>query len=197
VTESILVAPEHFSTSAAPPGPEPPHPGEFRRYRRFVSWFILTFILIGGSYMVLSVAVTIYRRQHAVPLGSPIGALATQADAESCYDELSDVVEGLRKYLENSHTLMAHTDPAEVQNWAEAGSYWRGQWKAVGERCGFDRRRALKNWDEMAVVHEELRETEARYTNEIARFGKDLAPRLDRLRVRLARIGERLSLPHE
>jgi hypothetical protein len=197
VTESILVAPEHLSTSAAPPGIEPPHPGEFRRYRRFVSWFILTFILIGGSYMVLSVAVTIYRRQHAVPLGSPIGALATKGDAESCYDELSDVVEGLDKYLENSHRLMAHTDPAEVQNWAEAGSYWRGQWKAVGERCGFERRRALKNWDEMAVVHEELHETEASYTNEIARFGKDLAPRLDRLRVRLARIGERLSLPHE
>jgi hypothetical protein len=162
-----------------------------------VSWFILAFIVLGGSYMVLSVAVTIYRRQHAVPLGSRIGAQATQQDAESCFDELSDVVAGLGKYLENSHTLMADTDPAEVQSWAEAGSYWRGQWRAVGDRCGFEHRRGIKPWEEMAVLHEELRETEASYTKEISLFGKDLAPRLGRLRERLARVGERLALPHE
>ncbi|MES1206567.1 MAG: hypothetical protein ABUS79_11585 [Pseudomonadota bacterium] len=179
------------------PGTGAPPAGEFRRHRKFVSWFIFTFVLVGGSYMLLSVAVTIYRRQHAVPLGSPVGVRATTADAESCHDELSDVTEGLWKYLENSHTLMAHTDPAEVQNWAEAGTYWRGQWKAVGERCGFERRRGLKHWEEMAVLHEELRETEASYTKEISRFGKELAPRLGRLRERLDRIGERLALPHE
>jgi hypothetical protein len=185
------------SKAANPRAVEPPPPGEFRRYRKFVSWFILTFILCGGSYLLLSVSVTLYRRQHAVLLGSPVGALATKEDADSCYDELSDVVEGLFKYLEYSHTLMAHTDPGQVQDWAEAGSYWRGQWKAVGERCGFERRRGAKNWEEMAVLHEELRETEASYTQEISRFGKDLAPRLGRMRERLARIGERLSLPHE
>jgi len=162
-----------------------------------VSWFILTFVSVGSAYMLVSVAVTIYRRQHAVPLGSPVGVLATRADVESCYDELSDAVEGLQKYLENSHALLAHTDPSEIQRWAEAGSYWRGQWKAVGERCGFSHRRGAKNWEEMAVLHEELHETEASYTKEISRFGKDLAPRLDRLRARLARIGERLSVPHD
>jgi hypothetical protein len=171
--------------------------GEFRRYRRFVSWFILTFVLVGSAYMLLSVSVTIYRRQHAVPLGLPVGARPTRADAASCYDELSDVVEGLQKYLENSHSLLAHYDADEVQRWAEAGSYWRGQWKAVGGRCGFDRRPGEKDWEEMTVLHEELRDTEASYTKEILRFGKDLAPRLDRLRERLARIGERLSGPRE
>lgn len=181
----------------AGPDAEAPLPGEFRHYRKFVSWFILAFIFLGSSYMLVSVGVTIYRRQHAVPLGSPVGALATKEDAESCFDELSDVVEGLLKYLENSHTLMAQPNSSEIQNWAEAGSYWRGQWKAVGERCGFERRRGAKNWEEMAVLHEELRETEAGYTKEISLFGKDLAPRLGRLRERLARIGARLALPHE
>jgi hypothetical protein len=147
--------------------------------------------------MLLSVAVTIYRRQHAVPLGSRVGVTATKEDAASCFDELSDVVEGLLKVLENSHTLMAQPSSGEIQDWAEAGGYWRGQWKAVGARCGFDRRRGEKNWEEMAVLHEELRETEAGYTKEISHFGKELAPRLGRLRERLARIGERLSLPHE
>lgn len=188
---------EDLSQRSPETGADPPAAGEFRRYRKFVSWFILAFIFVGGSYMLFSVTVTIYRRQHAVPLGSPVGAQATRQDADSCYDELSDVVEGLRKYLENSHRLMADTDPVEVQDWAEAGSYWRGQWKAVGERCGFERRRGAKNWEEMAVLHEELRETEAGYTREISRFGKDLAPRLGRLRERLARVGERLSLSQE
>ena len=45
----------------------------------------------------------------------------------------------------------------------------------------------------MQVLHEELRDTEAEYTKEIKRFGKELAPRLDRLRERLDRIGARLS----
>ncbi len=188
---------EDLPKGVAHSGSEPPLPGEFRRYRKFVSWFILAFVFVGSSYMLLSVAVTIYRRQHAVLLGMPVGLLATKEDAESCFDELSDVVEGLLKYLENSHTLMADTKPDEVQSWAEAGSYWRGQWKAVGERCGFERRRGAKNWEEMAVLHEELRETEAGYTKEISLFGKELAPRLGRLRERLARIGERLAMPHE
>lgn len=182
--------------AAGRPGGEASTPGEFRRYRRFVSWFILTFVLLGGSYMLVSVVVTIYRRQHAVPLGSPVGENATRADAEGCFDELSDVVEGLRKYLDNSHTLLDPNNAAEVQGWAEAGTYWRNQWKAVGERCGFERRRGAKNWEEMAVLHEELRETEASYTKEIIRFGKELAPRLGRLRERLTRIGERLADPH-
>jgi hypothetical protein len=171
--------------------------GEFRRYRRFVSWFVLTIIFVGSAYMLVSVAITLYRRQHAVPLGEPIGASPTRADAASCYDELSDVVEGLQKYLENSHSLLGHYDADEVQRWAEAGSYWRGQWKAVGQRCRFEHHRGDKVWEEMPVLHEELRETEASYTKEIQRFGKDLAPRLDRLRARLQRIGARLSMPAE
>jgi hypothetical protein len=166
---------------------------EFRRYRRFVSWFILVFVLVGSAYMLVSVAVTIWRRYRAVPLGSPVGAQATRADVESCYDELADVVDGLRKYLDNSHNLMAHYDTDEAQRWFDAGAYWRGQWKAVGERCGFEHRRGNKDWEEMATLHQELHDTEASFTKEVLRFGKEIAPRLDRLRDRLARVGNNLS----
>ena len=168
-------------------------PGECRRSLRFVSWFILIFILLGSGYLLVSVGVTLYRRQHAVPLGNPVGSNPTRADAASCYDELADVVEGLKKYLENSHSLLGHYDSDEVQRWADAGSYWRGQWKAVGQRCRFESHHGEKDWEEMAVLHDELRETEASYTREIQTFGKDLAPRLDRLRARLERIGARLA----
>src|SRR4051812_41752339 len=164
-------------TNAASPEPSVPA-GDFRRYRRFVSWFVLTFVFLGSAYMLVSVAVTLYRRNHAVPLGSPVGAQATRAEADGCYDELSDVVEGLQKHLESSRALLVHYDTEEdqrneVQRWADAGSYWRGQWKAIGDRCRFELHRGEKNWAEMGVVHDELHETEAAYTKEILYFGKE------------------------
>ena len=114
------VSTEQLSKRSSAGAETPPPPGEFRRYRRFVSWFILAFVFVGSTYMLLSVAMTIYRRQHAVPMGNRIGATATQRDAESCFDELSDVVEGLLKYLENSHTLLEPSSSTEVQAWAIA-----------------------------------------------------------------------------
>jgi len=158
-----------------------------------VSWFVLTFVILGSTYLLISVAVTIYRQRHAVLLGSPIGASPSAADVESCYDELSDVVDGLKKRLELSNQLLGQYDADEVQRWAEAGGYWLGTWRAVGLRCGFDQRRGLGgSWEEMAVLHDELLETEKSYTKKILSFGKEEAPRMDRLRHRLERIGERL-----
>jgi hypothetical protein len=171
-------------------------PGEFRPYRRFVSWFILTFVSLGTTYMLISVGVTIYRRQHAVPTGSPIGATASWADLESCHEELSDVADGLEKHLENFHHLVAHYDADEAQRWAEDQSFWLGQWRAAGERCRFEQHRAGelgKEWEQLGTVHAELRETEAAYTKELTRFGRDQAPRLDRIRASLDNVGERLE----
>jgi hypothetical protein len=168
-------------------------PGEFRRYRRFVSWLVLGFVSLGSVFMLTSVGVTIYRRRHAVLLGSPVGSPATVADAQSCFDELSDVVDGLQKHLENTHRLLGHYDVAEIQRWAEAGGYWRGQWEAVGRRCRFERRRGLASWEEMFVLHERLRATEASFTKEILRFVKEQGPKLDQLRERLQHIGQDLS----
>jgi len=171
-------------------------PTEFRRYRRFVSWFVFTFVLLGTAYMLVSVAVTISRRYQAVPLGSPVGMQATRADVESCYDELSDVVEGLQKYLDNSSTLMAHYDAAEAQRWASDRDFWLGQWKASGARCQYTAPRHgphAKEWEQLAIIHTDLRDTEASYTKELIRFGQAEAPRLDLLRERLESVGRRIA----
>ena len=182
-----------MSSDSSPPSPAP---GEFRPYRRFVWLFILTFVTLGSIYMLVSVGVTIYRRQHAVPTGLPVGTSASDDEIESCHEELSDVADGLEKHLENFHHLVAHYDPAEAQRWSEDQSFWLGQWKAAGQRCHFEVRhpgRLAKEWDHLGVVHEELRETEASYTKELLRFGHDQAPRLDRIRKSLDEIGARLS----
>jgi hypothetical protein len=176
--------------------PAPQTPGEFRPYRRFVSLFILTFVTLGSIYMLVSVGVTIYRRQNAVLSGSPVGAIASDAEIESCHEELSDVADGLEKHLENFHHLVAHYDAVEAQRWAEDQSFWLGQWRAAGDRCHFQERRTgrfSKEWEHLGVVHTDLRETEAAYTQQLLRFGHDQAPRLDRIRKSLDEIGARLS----
>jgi hypothetical protein len=146
--------------------------------------------------MLVSVGVTIYRRQNAVPTGSPVGTIASDAEIEGCHEELSDVADGLEKHLENFHHLVAHYDAAEAQRWSEDQSFWLGQWQAAGRRCHFQARRTgrfAKEWEQLAVVHEDLRETEAGYTRELLRFGHEQAPRLDRIRKSLGEIGARLS----
>lgn len=175
----------------------PPAPGEYRRYRRFVSWFILTFVSLGCAYLLTSVAVTIYRRRNAVPSGAPVGESATAADLLGCQEELTDVAHGLERHLENFH-LVAHYEADEAQRWESDRRFWLGQWKAADERCHFAATRPgkfTKEWEQLAVIHAELRETEASYSKELLRFGKDQAPRLDRIRERLDRVGAKLGNP--
>ena len=49
-------------------------PPEYRRYRRFLSWFVLSFVSIGSLYLLVSVGVTISRRRNAEPWGAPVTA---------------------------------------------------------------------------------------------------------------------------
>ena len=172
-----------------------PAPGEFRPYRRFVSWFILTFVTLGCTYLLISVAVTIYRRRNAVPSGAPVGTVATAADLETCHEELRGVTQGLASHLDNFQ-LIAHYDANEAQRWAEDRAFWLGQWKAADERCHFAAARPgkfTKEWEQLAAIHAELHETEASYNKELLRFGQVQAPRLDRIKERLDRVGHMLG----
>jgi hypothetical protein len=171
-------------------------PGEFRRYRRFVSWFILSFVSVGCIYLLISVAVTIYRRRNGVPSGEPVGAFASAAELESCHEELKDVAQGLERHLENFQHLVAHYDSAEAQRWSEDRSFWLGQWKGADQRCHFSAPRAgkfVKEWEQLSVIHAELRETEASYHKELLHFSKNQAPQMDRIRERLERVGKNLG----
>jgi hypothetical protein len=169
-------------------------PGEYRRYRRFLSWLVLCFITLGSGYLLVSVGVTIYRRRRAEPAAAPVGA--STADLESCTEELIDVEQGLEQHLDNFNHLVAHYDAAEAQRWAEDRDFWLGQWRAAGARCQYtDPRRGplAKDWEQLAVIHTDLRDTEASYTKELIRFGKNEAPRLDLLRERLESVGRRIG----
>jgi hypothetical protein len=173
-----------------------PAPGEFRPYRRFVSWFVLSFVSLGAAYLLLSVGLTIYRRRHAVPTGAPVGVVASPADLESCAEELTDVEQGLERHLENFRGLFDHYDHDEAQRWAEDRAFWLAQWKAAGDHCRFGEPRTgplAKEWDALGVVHTDLRETEDSYTRELLRFGQNQAPRLDHIRERLETVNRRIG----
>ncbi|HEY5088697.1 MAG TPA: hypothetical protein VIK30_01940 [Polyangia bacterium] len=169
-------------------------PGEYRRYRRFLSWLVLCFISLGSIYLLVSVGVTIYRRRHAEPLGAPVGA--STDDLESCAEELTDVEQGLERHLDNFSHLVAHYDADEAQRWAEDRDFWLGQWRAAGNRCQYTDPRhgpLAKEWEQLAVIHTDLRDTEQSYTKELIRFGKNEAPQLDLLRERLESVGRRIG----
>ena len=171
-------------------------PPEFRRYRRFLSWFLLAFISLGSAYLLGSVGLTIYRRRYAVPTGAPVGMPATPADLESCAEELADVQLGLERHLENFHRLLARYSPAGAQDWDENRGFWLGHWKAAGDRCRFSQPHpgpAQKEWDELAGIHLQLAETEIGYTKELLRFGRVQAPRLAQIRKRLELVNSRIG----
>jgi hypothetical protein len=44
----------------------------------------------------------------------------------------------------------------------------------------------------MTIAYQELGNIQTTYSQELLRFGKDLAPRLDRLKKRLDQLGEKL-----
>jgi hypothetical protein len=169
---------------------------EFRPYRRFVSLLALGIIFVGSSYLLISVGVTIYRQRHAVASGAPVSAPISGSDLRGCQQELSDVAESLQKHLENSHYVLGGYEPREAQRWSDEGTYWRNQWKLLGERCHLDRPApagAPKVLDEMVGAYRDLEETAVVYTKELLRFGREQAPRLDRVRQRIDRIGKRLE----
>jgi hypothetical protein len=169
-------------------------PPEYRRYRRFLSGLVLTFVSLGSAYLLVSVGVTIYRRRNAVPLGAPVGASA--ADLESCAEELNDVEQALERHLDNFDHLVAHYDAEEAQRWDEDRAFWNGQWQAAGSRCRYGDPRPgplSKQWEQLAVIHGELRETEQSFGKELIRFGQTEAPRLDRIRERLTTVGRQIG----
>jgi len=171
-------------------------PPEFRRYRRFLSWFVLGFVSLGSVYMLVSVGVSIYRRRNAVPAGAPVSSPATPADLQGCLEEVGVVEQALERHLENFHNLLAHYDTDEAQRWAESESFWLGQWKAAGERCRFTQRHQgplAKSWEELRVIYDELKNTEATYTKELQGFARHQAPRLDQMRERLKAVGQRIG----
>jgi hypothetical protein len=177
---------------------QPASPPEFRSYRRFVSWFVLSFIVVGSVYLLTSVGVSIYRRRHVVTSPDRVSAQVTDAEIRSCFDELDDVRQGLAKHLENFHHLLASYDRAEVQRWDDEGNSWRQGWKALGQRCRFNelpQTHLRRQLEQMTGVYLALGDTYDLHTRAVKRFGTDLAPRMDDINDRMKKIGERLNQP--
>lgn len=157
---------------------------------------MLSFVTIGSIYLLVSVGVSIYRSRHVVPTGAKISAQITDAELRSCFADLDDLRQALEKHLESFHHLLAGYEAAEAQRWAEEGTNWEAQWRVLGERCRFDEIRRTphrKELEEMVAAYVDLAQTRDIYTRAFKRFGTDQAPRLERIRKRMQKIGERIA----
>jgi hypothetical protein len=171
-------------------------PAEFRPYRRFVSWFVLSFIVVGSVYLLTSVGVSIYRRRHVVARPDKVSAQITDDEIRGCFEELDDVRQVLAKHLENFHHLLASYDRAEVQRWDDEGSSWRQSWRALGQRCRFNELPPTplrKELEQMTGVYVALGDTYDLHTRAVKRFATELWPRMNDIRDRMKKIGERLN----
>jgi hypothetical protein len=191
-----LSNPSPSTNSSSPPSgrnqPEPPAQ-EFRTYRRFLATAVLGFIVLGSSYLLASVGVGIYRERHPMSRGEPVSTLVTHDELLECWQELSELSLVLQQRFESLHDLL---EGDKAQSWAEEVYKWRDGWTALGQRCRFRSGVVAgrpKEFDNMVAAYNEVADMEAVYTKDLLRFGKELAPRLDRLRKQIDSIGLRLE----
>lgn len=158
--------------------------------------FVLALVTLGSAYLLSSVAVTLYRQRNAVPSGNRVGVPMTGAELRGCWQELDDVLVALQKHVGEFHVLLGRYEADDAQHWANEGTVWRTRWRLLGERCRFPTVAPSphrKEVEALVAVWRDLDETERIYARELSRFGRDQSPRLDRIRDRLTKIGERLD----
>ena len=156
---------------------QPAPPSEFRPYRRFVSWFVLIFVSLGSAYLLVSVGrddlpppqrrpAGRARRRDRVdrrPRGLPRGADRRRAGAGAPPRELPPPARALRR----------RRGPALGRGPRRSGSA-SGRPPASAATSAEPRTGPLaKEWEELGVIHAELRDTEASYTKELLRFGTE------------------------
>jgi len=175
--------------------PTPPSNQEFRRYRKLVAWTSSILVAILSLYLLLSVTVALQRQRNVV-LQNRISVQLTTTEVGGCFDELRDVSVALEKHLENAYHLLGGYDSEEARRWSSEGEVWRNRWRVFGERCRLvERRPTNKDMDAMTAAYEELGSIQTTYSQELLRFGSELAPRLDRINKRVDEIGEHLATP--
>lgn len=180
-----------LSSSNNPSSPKP----EFQRYRKLVAWTSSILVGVGTLYLMVSVVVALERQRNVV-LEGRISPSLTASEVVGCFDELHDVSAALEKHLENAYHLLGGYDSEEARRWSEEGEVWRRRWQVLGQRCRFaERTPSVRNKDieAMAAAHAELGSIQTTYSQELLRFGSELAPRLDRINKRVLQIGEHLG----
>lgn len=167
---------------------------DYRKYRRVLAVVALVVAFSGTAWVLVSVAVTIARRDRPAEGGPRVGPRASAAELRACLAELLDGARALEKHLENFRFLMGSYDARDAQTWAEEGARWRERWNHLGERCRLNHAAQLRGAHAaMAIAHRELAELHTHYTRELTRLGSQHAPRLAQLRLHLEVLADQLG----
>ena len=172
-----------------------PNPNqEFHKYRKLVAWGSLSVVATASVFLMVSVGVSIKRQRNA-EVGQKVSEQFTSVELQRCHEELNDISLALEKHLESAYHLLRGYDSDEAGRWGEEGDVWRRRWVVLGERCRLSNPgtvTAQKELESMVAAYQELGNIQTTYSNELLRFGKDLAPRLDRLKKHMEHLGARV-----
>ena len=186
---------------SGPPQSRGPSKTEFYRYRRFLGLSLVTFAVLGSTWVLASVGVDIYRRRHPEPTAGPTAVHPTKEGLQECVEALEFSRMSLEKHLEDFHKLLGSYDSTEAQDWGASGVVWRRNWKRLGQRCepGVASEGPIGNaFRDLEALHDELGALHKTYTVELQRFNSQLAPRMERLRKKVKKVrGQIASLPRE
>jgi hypothetical protein len=154
-------------------------------------------VALGSLYLLLSVTVSLQHQRNVVLEGSYQRAAHGQGNRR-LFRGIARRLGGAWRNTSKMPTTSGGYDSEEARRWSGEGEVWRNRWRVFGERCRLVERRPApthKDMEAMAAAYEELGSIQTTYSQELLRFGSELAPRLDRINKRVDEIGEHLATP--
>jgi hypothetical protein len=167
-----------------PISPEKP----FKRYRQVV--YVAYFSIVGlvGVYLITSVSVWLTLRHRARQIRPPIGDRPRIEELLTCHAEVDRLFQDLNHRYDEIPTLLAKQPFDAGRRAREVQGEWRRKWREVGQHCRFNElsgKVVQPGFDELAAVYADLEELDIGHAALLARFGRQLAPRVDDMRKSL------------
>lgn len=160
----------------------------FKRYRQVV--YVAYFAVVGlvGVYLIVSISAWLLMRHRARQIRPPIGDQPRMEELLACHSEVNRLFQDLNhRYAELPAQLAKQ--PVDMQRRTrQVQGEWRRKWREVGQHCRFDElsgKVRQPGFDQLATVHADLEELDIGYAALLARFGRQMAPRVDDLRRQL------------
>jgi hypothetical protein len=160
----------------------------FKRYRRVV--YVAYFSIVGlvGVYLIVSISAWLLLRHRARQMRPPIGDRPRIEELLACHTEVERLFHDINHRYDEIPSQLA-MKPFDARRRArEVQGEWRRKWREVGQHCRFNElsgKVVQPGFDELAAVYADLEELDIGYAALLARFGRQLAPRVDDMRKSL------------
>jgi hypothetical protein len=167
------------------------NPGEFRRYRQFLTSLYLAIVGLGGLLITASVIAELLFHEPIVELRGPVISTDRPDPALllDCNEGVRELLESLGRTTSELMTLPVEQDPQPIKaRWEESTRAWRTTWDELGARCRFRElvgKHMGLGYDLMARIHGDLPVMRLKYQSLLVRFADEQATEVARMRREL------------